>query len=201
VLARRGARIYHVPERLFSSISDVQTSQGILALADVPPVSLAGFVLPPNPLILCACGLQDPGNLGTLVRTAAAAGACLVCTMTGTVSARMPKTIRATAGAFFRIPVIEHLQPAAFFSFCRTRAIVPFLADVRGRQPYDLADYRRPCAILVGNEARGVDWPPGAEIQTVCIPMAPGAESLNVGTAGALVMYEAFRQRTPWSNL
>ena len=194
-LSHLNVRLYRTSERLLKSVSDVRSPQGVLALVHAPAVSLKDCPTTPSPLILCACGLQDPGNLGTLIRTAAAAGASLVCTMVGTVSPRNPKVVRASAGSFFRLPIIEHLDPSAFLSCCRASSVTPILADARGGRSYADVDYTRGCAILLGNEGRGMVNAEWADMESIRIPMAPGVESLNVATAGALVLFEAFRQR------
>ncbi len=194
-LSARGAKVYRTSARLLKSVSEVQTPQGILGLVRVPVVTLGGLPRVPQALILCACGLQDPGNLGTLIRAAAAAGASLVCTTTGTVSARNPKTVRASAGAFFRIPVAEHLALPELLAHCRSNSITVYSMDVRGATSYTDADYRPACAILLGNEGQGLEISARAGMAGIRIPMAAGVESLNVGVAGSLVLFEAFRQR------
>lgn len=195
-LSDRKVHLYRTSERLLKSVSDVQTSQGVLALVKVPVVSLWDCDPVGKSLILCACGLQDPGNLGTLIRTAAAAGVSLVCATHGTVSSRNPKAVRASAGAFFRLPVVDHLDLTEFLEYCFAHSITPYLTDAHGKRLYTEVDYRNGAAIVLGNEGRGVADPVWAEMESIRIPMAPGVESLNVGTAGALVLFEAFRQRT-----
>jgi len=194
-LSCQKARLYRTSDRLLKSVSDVQSPQGVLALVHAPVIALRDWAPVPRPLILCACGLQDPGNLGTLIRTAAAANASLVCTTAGTVSPRNPKAIRASAGGFFRLPVIDRLDPSEFLSFCRVHSITPCLTDARGERSYSDVDYTRGSAILLGNEGRGIINAAWADMESIRIPMAPGVESLNVATAGALVLFEAFRQR------
>ena len=178
-----------------SSVSDVVTPQGIVALVCVPVRSLSEFDVCRDALILCAWGIQDPGNLGTLIRTAAAAGAAMVCTLTGTVSPRNPKAIRSSAGAFFRIPVVEDIVPEQFFAHCKAQAVTVFLTSADRGIDYSQANLKVRCAIIVGNEGGGVprgDW---SSLPSLRIPMAPGVESLNVAAAGAVLMFEAHRQR------
>lgn len=195
-LSERRINLYRISERLMESVSDVQTPQGVLALVRVPLVCLKDWTPVRRPLILCACGLQDPGNLGTLIRSAAAAGVSLVCLTPGTVSPRIPKVIRASAGAFFRLPVIERVDFLEFLVYCHEHSITPYLADAHAGKLYSEVDYTRGAALLLGNEARGLENVACADVQGIHIPMAPGVESLNVGIAGALVLFEAFRQRT-----
>ena len=188
-------RIYRVKANLFLSVSDVKTPQGAVALVRVPELVLDKIPRQQNALVLFACGIQDPGNLGTLIRTAAAAGATLVCTTKGTVSARNPKTIRASAGALFRIPVVEHAEISAFLRYCALCSIRAYRTDVCEGLPYTQADLASPCAILLGNEGSGIAQEQFAELSAIHIPMAEGVESLNVAMAGGIFLYEAWRQR------
>ncbi len=190
-----GVRTLRVKHALFNSVSSVINSQGVIAVISVPQLNLEQVRLPSAPLILCACGLQDPGNLGTLIRTAFAAGASLVLTSTDTVSARNPKCIRSSAGAFFRLPVIEQLQPAKIRSFCEFHDIRLLGTNPACGMVYSDADFLKPTAILLGNEGSGITGRAWSDLPQVRIPMAEGAESLNVASAGAILFFEAFRQR------
>jgi RNA methyltransferase, TrmH family len=187
--------IYVTAEKLFRSISNVQTSQGAIALVRAPKLALDGIPLAPHALILCACEIQDPGNLGTLIRTAAAAGVHAVCTTKGTVSARNPKSLRSSAGAFFRLPLIEHVDGSEFRDYCEAHSILPYRTDPREGMPYTKADLRRSCAIFLGNEGSGMPRDVLAGFESIHIPMAEGAESLNVAIAGSIILFEAYRQR------
>jgi TrmH family RNA methyltransferase len=187
--------IYRIKESLFKTLSKVETPQGAIALVHVPPKSLSEFVLKKHPLILCAWGIQDPGNLGTLIRTSMAAGADLVCTIKGTVSIRNPKTIRSSAGALFRMPIAEHIEASEFLSYCRKNKIQIYRTDARDGIEYTKADFMAPCAILLGNEGSGIQEEDLAGFPSIHIPMARETESLNVAVAGAILLFEASRQR------
>ena len=191
-----GIPIARAAEPLLKSLSDVLTPQDALALVRVPILHLADLPSISNPLIFCACGLQDPGNLGTLLRTGVAAGASWGCSISGTVSARNPKVIRSSAGAFFRLPFVEHLQPSELLLYCKRRKIRMFQADPCAGARYTEIDFTQPTATLLGNEAKGMQGKEWSEVAKIRIPMAPGIESLNVATAGALLLFEAFRQRS-----
>lgn len=195
-----GVRLYRAADSLLSGLSDVRTPQGAIALVHVPELRLRDVPLPPDPLILCACAVQDPGNLGTAIRAAAAFGAAMVCTIPGTVSARNPKAVRASAGTCFRVPVVERVPEREFLSFCGEHEIRLWRADPRAGLPCFEADLRSPTAILLGNEAQGFSQPEWETLPSIHIPMAPGVESLNVGTAGAILLFEAYRQRSTRSN-
>ena len=195
----RGIRVFQVNEKLFASVSAVQAPQGALALVRAPRHTLDAIFDAIQPqervLILCACGIQDPGNLGTLIRTGAAAGADMVLTTTGTVSARNPKTLRASAGAFFNIPVIEHLETLELLSYCERNNIRMYRTDAQAGVRHTQADLASSCVIFLGNEGAGVNEADFALIPAVHIPMPGNTESLNVAAAGAILMFEAVRQR------
>jgi RNA methyltransferase, TrmH family len=192
----RGIRLFQIPENLFKSISSVQTPQGALALVRVPRQSFAELSFPAESLILCAFGIQDPGNLGTLIRTAFAAGVTLVCTTQGTVSARNPKSIRSSAGAFFHLPIIEHIGFPELRSHCNSHSIRLYRTATRDGIIHTEADLRSSCAIVLGNEGSGIGTEEFEGLLPIRIPMAKGAESLNVAIAGAIILFEASRQRS-----
>ena len=194
-LRESGVPIHRASGRLIRSIADVVQPQGILALVEVPHIGLEKAVLPPDGIVVCACGISDPGNLGTLIRTAAAAGVAIFCTTKTTVSARSPKTVRATAGAFFNSNIVEGVAPSDFLRFCRQRKLSVYRTDAKQGREYDCVDLRKPLAVLLGNEAHGLggrDWP---DVPALRIPISDEVESLNVGTAGAVILFEALRQR------
>ncbi len=194
-LRSKSVKIYRADRKLMKSLSEVLSPQGALALVRVPRLNLADIRLGPNPVVLCACAIQDPGNLGTLLRAAAAAAAALVCTTTSTVSSRNPKCIRASAGTYFRIPVVEELAPKDILEYCGRHGLQPVRADARTGEPYSKMDLTKPTAILLGNESQGLPGIEWSGIRAVRIPMAPGVESLNVASAGAILLFEALRQR------
>jgi TrmH family RNA methyltransferase len=191
----RNVRICRTESKLFRSLSDVRTPQGVVALVRVPPLSLDQAPPAPRALIVLACGIQDPGNLGTLIRTAAAAGGSLLCTSKGTVSARKPKAIRASAGAFFHLPIVEQTEIPEFMNYCKRHQIRVLRTDTHEGLPHTEADLASPCAILFGNEGSGIASEGVAGIAAIHIPMAQGVESLNVAMAGAVLLFEAARQR------
>jgi TrmH family RNA methyltransferase len=195
-LESRGVRLYRAPERLMAGISDVRAPQGAIALVRMPKLTLADIGATRDPLLLCACGVQDPGNMGTLVRAAAAAAASLVCTTRGTVSARNPKAIRASAGTYFRVPVVEQVDPADFLAYCGRNRIQIYGTSASAGIPYFKVDFRGPVAVLLGNEANGLPLEDCGNLASINIPMAKGVESLNVGAAGAVLFFEAYRQRS-----
>ncbi len=194
-LQNAGTRLYRTTDRLLRSLSEVVEPQGVIGLVTVPHLKLADVVIRQQALILCLCGLQDPGNLGTLIRTAVAAGVSMICTTPVTVSARNPKAVRASAGAFFRARVVERVTPEDLLEFCRFHGLTVYRTDAGRGIEYHRANLGVPLALLLGNESRGFrdeDW---RRIPALRIPLLGGVESLNVGTAGAVILFEALRQR------
>ncbi len=176
-----------VTDALMREMSDTETPQGVLAVFPWPDLPI-----PEQPhLVLIADGWRDPGNLGTVMRTAAAAGVDLLVLPPGTVDALNPKTVRASMGAIFRLPILTRswAEIGAQFS-----DLAFYLADAAGDVPYDQVDWSRPSVIVIGGEANGFGEAAQSVPHTVIsIPMMPGAESLNAGVAAALLIYEARR--------
>ena len=192
----RGVEVLRLTEEVFESVVETQSPQGIAALI-VPPVhALEDVMATTTPLILIAAGLQDPGNLGTLVRSAEAFGAAGVLTTPGTVSAWNQKALRASVGSVFRIPVVS-VTPEEVAKL-KTHG-VRLLAAVGGTAatPAQDTDFARACALLIGNEGSGLDaeWMRIAD-ERVTIPCPGPVESLNAAVAGSLLLYEASRQRS-----
>jgi TrmH family RNA methyltransferase len=190
----RRIRLYCVNEKLFASLSCLQRPQGAIALVKVPEVHF-----PPETdqdvLILYICGIQDPGNMGALIRTAAASGVTLVCTAKGSVSARNPKAIRSSAGVFFHHTPAEQVDAGIFLQYCLDNSIQPYRTDTVCGAPYTETDLKSPCAILLGNEGSGMTEEKFAGLPAIHIPMMNEIESLNVALAGAVILFEACRQR------
>jgi TrmH family RNA methyltransferase len=191
-----------VPARLvappaFDRLSDVVTPQGLLAVVPFPDLVVPTEAVP---LVLILDRLRDPGNLGTLLRTAAGAGATEVLLTPESVDPFNPKVIRAAMGAHFRIAIRELTADSA----AELRERVPLRVATRADAPlpYDRIDWRGPAAVVVGAEAAGV----GADVAAFAtaeasIPLAAGVESLNAAVAGAVVLFEAARQRRAATGL
>ena len=184
--------VRRVETRLFDRLSDVQNPQGLLAVFPIPQLPLDPRVA--APLVLVLDRLRDPGNLGTLLRAAAGAGVNAVYLSPETVDPWNPKVVRAGMGAHFRVP-LRLLDTATLDEL---RAIFPrrCIATAGATRPYDAVDWAGPAALVIGGEADGVGpallaW--GTE--TVRIPLASGVESLNAAVAGAVILFEAARQR------
>jgi TrmH family RNA methyltransferase len=195
----RGVEVMRLSEEVFGSVVETQSPQGVAALL-VPPVWVPDDVMGSGEtaaLILIAVGLQDPGNLGTLVRSAEAFGATGVLTTPGTVSAWNQKALRASVGSVFRVPVvgvtasdIEELKQRGLRLIA---AVGPDGADVIAAQEMD---FTAACALMIGNEGSGLaaEWMEMCDAR-VTIPCPGPVESLNAAVAGSLLLYEANRQR------
>jgi TrmH family RNA methyltransferase len=181
-----------VERRLFDRLSDVQTPQGILAVFPFP--SLTRVLDDPAPLALVIDRLRDPGNLGTLLRSAAAAGVNAVYLSPETVDPWNPKVVRAGMGTHFRVPLIT--LDVGTLDELRQRLPRRMVASAAATRPYDACDWTGAAALVIGGEAEGV----GPELKTwgteeVGIPLEHGVESLNAAVAGAVILFEAARQR------
>ncbi len=177
---------------LFGTLSDTTTSQGMIGLFAFPEISVRSDS---PPLLLIADGIQDPGNLGTLIRSAAAAGASQVITLPGTVDPWAPKTVRAAAAAHFVIPIERCSFESLPTAIPMDAAILG--ADAAGAVSYDRLDLTGPIALFVGGEGHGLSAHAWAMIDhLVTIPLQNGVESLNAGVAGSIVLFEANRQRS-----
>jgi len=185
-----------VSDRLFEQVAQTQNPQGIAALVELPRYNLESILTGRNLLLLLACGLQDPGNLGTLLRSAAAFGASALCVLPETVSPFNPKAVRSSAGAIFHVPIFEGLPAREVLPRLRAARVCIVAGDRSSPTPLDQADLRGSLAILVGREASGLPPEIAREASLLLsIPIRPGMDSVNAATAGSIFLYEAARQR------
>lgn len=189
------AFLLEIPEQLLSRLADTETPQGIAAVVSYSVAALGDIAFRGVPFLVVCDGIQDPGNLGTIVRAADAAGADGVVVLPGSCDVFMPKAVRATAGSLFSLP-IAYSDPGALADYCEEAGIALVVADVRATMPVYAFDFTRPVAVAFGNEAHG----PGRELVErakglVKIPIFGKAESLNVAMSATACLYEAVRQR------
>jgi|SRR5208283_2590019 TrmH family RNA methyltransferase len=203
----RGVELLVLADEVFASAATTQHPQGIAALL-VPPVWKIESAFPENahgdkvPLLLVAAGLQDPGNLGTLIRSAEAFGATAVLTTAGTVSEWNQKALRASAGSVFRVPVVAITAEQLFALKSRGLRLLAAVAPGSDSGPVTISEsvsnsnLTLPCALMIGNEGAGLgeEWLSLADAR-ITIPTPGGVESLNAAVAGSLLLYEAARQR------
>ncbi|MCS7282716.1 MAG: RNA methyltransferase [Anaerolineae bacterium] len=186
---RAGVPCEEVSPEVMEACSDTETPQGLLAVVPIPELPF-----PQRPtLLLILDRIRDPGNLGTILRTAWAAGVEGALLAPGTVDATNPKAVRAGMGAHFHLPLLaaDWEEIPLLVEGCRV-----YLADARGELSYTDADWTSRVALIVGGEAEGAGNQARALARaTVAIPMAAGVESLNTAVAAAVLLFEAVRQR------
>jgi len=200
-LARRlqeaGILAHSSSEATLDGLQDARSPQPVVLIVRREPVSLDAVLSGRGgtPLLVVACGVQEPGNLGALMRTADAAAATGFLATPGSAGLTHPRAVRASMGAIFRLPAVEATLDRVLEEV-HSRQFTVIGADARGAVNYDTADWRGPVALLLGGEGAGL--PPEAEAALdlrVTVPMAPGVESLSVNAAAAVLLFEAARQR------
>ncbi len=191
-LDKKGIPIVEVDEKVLRKMCDTENPQGILAIVKQPRWTWND--LKESPLLLILDGIQDPGNCGTILRTALAAGISQVCLTKGTVDLYNMKVLRSTMGAIFSLKIITHCQPEDILSFCRKNEISIVTGDIEGRNLYE-AELPLPLALVVGNEGNGPSALfRGGDVQRITIPMSNEVESLNVAMATGIILYEICRR-------
>jgi TrmH family RNA methyltransferase len=182
-------------DRVFESVSDTKTPQGILCLVRQYHYELRELY-GACPLVMILENLQDPGNLGTILRTAEGAGVTGILLSEGCVDLYNPKVIRSTMGSVYRMPFCYSKDWETDLKALKAAGISMYAAHLKGTGPYDRQDYGRPTAFLIGNESKGLTDQTAAFADTyIRIPMCGQVESLNAAVASAVLMYEANRQR------
>ncbi|SHI93418.1 TrmH family RNA methyltransferase [Desulfofundulus thermosubterraneus] len=197
----RGIQLLPVEEKLLAELADTATPQGVLAVVEKPGYTLEETLAAGPSLLLVVDGVQDPGNLGTIIRSADAAGAGGVILFPGTVDLYNPKTIRATMGSLFHLPVAAVREGEDVLVRLKTAGLVLVAGVPAGGIPLPTVDLTRPLALMVGSEARGLSPELLACADLLAtVPMPGRAESLNVAVAASIMLYEAVRQRMGYSQ-
>lgn len=185
-----------VSDEVMRAMADTQTPQGILALVRQPSWTFSDVWNGENPHIIMLETLQDPGNLGTILRAGEGAGITGVIMNRETADVFSPKVIRSTMGSIYRVPFVYADDLAEAAAGAKSRGIRLFAAHLKGVRSYDQEDYRGGCGFLIGNEARGLTDETAALADCyVKIPMLGKVESLNAAVAASVLMFEAARQR------
>lgn len=183
-----------VDDRTLAGITETETPQGVVAIARIPQTSLADVTLRSEAIVLVLDAVQDPGNLGTLIRSADAFGADVVVGLPGTTDFWAPKVIRSAAGAAFRRPLVQADDEEAW-RWLAERDVAICGADMKGA-PVDSVRLEGPAALVVGNEGAGLRTGTQKRLtHIVSIPMRGQTESLNVAVAASILLYEFARQR------
>ncbi|MGH9559287.1 MAG: TrmH family RNA methyltransferase [Bryobacteraceae bacterium] len=188
------AEVIPVRDAVFARLSSTEATQGAIALVR-PPAWTLDRVLHGNSLLLALDGVQDPGNAGAILRSAEAFGATGAIFLKGSVNPYNPKCLRASAGSIFRLPIAVSVDDGLLLAALDQKRIAIYAATPRAKTPLWDADWKRPCAIVIGNEGSGVraalqDRASGLKIPTT------GVESLNAAVAAGVLLYEARRQRS-----
>jgi len=195
-LEASGARVVAVPPTVMAAMSPAHTPSGLVAIAEAAPVPIDAALAGSPPLALILDSLQDPGNVGAVIRAADAAGATGVVACGATADPFGWKALRGAMGSTFRLPVATGADTASVVATARTHGLRVVAATPRGGTPLYDADLTSPVAILMGGEGAGLAaGTAGLADEHVTIPMRPPVESLNVAVSAALILYEARRQR------
>jgi RNA methyltransferase, TrmH family len=197
--AASALRVHEVSAAVMKRLAATVAPQGPVAVCGFVDAPLASLAIEAGPLVVLI-EVRDPGNLGTIVRTADASGAAGVVVSAKSVDVYNEKAVRASAGSIFHLPIVREAEPAVVLSALRERGVSVLAAAADGQ--HDLYDDRvaslfgGPVALVLGNEARGLDPVIRAQADmTVCIPMRGRAESLNLAAAAAVILFEVSRQR------
>jgi RNA methyltransferase, TrmH family len=194
--AAAGATVRHAAAGALARVVDTVTPQPVAAVARFAPTSPASAAAAAGPLALVLVGVGDPGNAGTLLRSAEAAGAGAVLFCDGSVDPYGPKCVRSSAGSLFRLAVVRDGAAGEALAALAAAGVRSVATLARGAPAYDAADLGGPVALVLGSEAHGLPAGVAAAVDgAVTIPMAGRTESLNVGMAGTILCFESLRQR------
>lgn len=198
--AANGIRMYQVDEKVMAKLSDTKAPQGVLAVIRTPEQNLRhlrpGTASDNNAPVIILDRVQDPGNLGTIIRTADAVGALGLILLEGCVDAYSPKVVRASMGSLFHLPVVQDVTAEEALTWCYRNGYEPAATALKNAQNVYKADISKKMAFLFGNEANGVAEELQAAAETrLFIPMAGLAESMNVAMAAGIILFEGLRQR------
>jgi TrmH family RNA methyltransferase len=195
-LAARGVPLEEVSESELEELADTEHPQGIVAVIEPRRWRLEDIALAPGAVVLVLDAVQDPGNVGTMLRTALGLGAAGVVALKGTAELTGPKVVRGSMGALFRLPAVA-AGTDELLAWTRDRRVRVWLTAAEGEPLGKTAatrDVSVPLALVLGNEGAGVGPAlAGAAERRVAIPLAPGAESLNVAVAAGILLYEVIR--------
>lgn len=195
----RPTLVLRTTDKLFASVAATETPQGIAALLRAPQFAFDDLLRGLDPLIVVLVGVQDPGNVGTILRSAEALGATGAIALRGTAHPYSPKSLRASAGSALRLPTLSELAAPIALAQLRVSGLQIVAAsspkNSAARDPHEF-NFRQPAALLIGNEGAGL--PPEIERSAdalIRIQLAEPVDSLNAAVAASLILYEAARQR------
>jgi len=188
--------LHEVTPQVLKIITETESPQGIMGIARQQDNKLGQMILPELALVLIADSLQDPGNLGTMIRTAWCAGVDAVVCLPGTVDPYNGKTVRASMGGIFNVAIITGVEWEDVRVWCQEQQLQLVAGDLHGQKHFTL-DYSPRVALVIGNEGQGLTQVLPEQVDAnITIPLAQGAESLNAAVACGVLVYEIMRQRT-----
>ncbi|MDO4616016.1 MAG: RNA methyltransferase [Lachnospiraceae bacterium] len=198
----RGIDAELVDDKVFAKMCDTKTPQGILTVIKIPSYRREDLLgNGKTPFLMVLEDLQDPGNAGTILRTAEGAGVTGVILSKKTVDLFAPKTIRSTMGSIFRMPFVVEENLSEALDWLKLQGVETYAAHLKGQHSYSEEDYRKGCAFLVGNEGNGLTEQLSARADhLIRIPMEGQVESLNASIAAAILMYTVHAQRNGCSS-
>ncbi|MBX9877142.1 MAG: RNA methyltransferase [Candidatus Obscuribacterales bacterium] len=189
------ARLLTVPDKIFAELATTTNPSGILAIAKIKTVN-PKKLFSGTPLVVIADAIQDPGNLGTLIRTSLAASASGLIMTKGTVDPYNPKVVRSAMGASFQLPCLWDMDTNEAIKLCRDNGLQVVASAAEGTKYFWQANMTKPTAIIVGNEGQGLSQNVlDAADEIIAIPMSDKSESLNAAQAATIFLFEAVRQR------
>jgi TrmH family RNA methyltransferase len=190
-LAHNQIEMTKVTAQELAAVSDCETPAGILAVVNITEHRLADVLAATKPFLVILDGIQDPGNLGAIIRTAEAAGVTGIILSKETVDQYNPKVVRATMGSLLRLPVVKVDNLVSLIEKLRSRKIRTIACDVRGSKNYYEVSWSLPLALIFGNEGAGMAKEIAAKIDEVIrIPQRKSVDSLNVAVAAGIIMYQ-----------
>lgn len=196
LLSQSGVTRWDVTPQVFAKLAFGERAEGVLAVAPTPSRELVQLELPENPLVAVLEGVEKPGNLGAVLRSADAAGVSALVVADGRTDLFNPNAIRASLGTIFSVPLAS-ASGLETIDWLRERHIPCYAARVDGDIVYTDVPWRNPSAVILGSEAEGVSSLFHApDIRAIRVPMLGIADSLNVSATAAVIFYEALRQRT-----
>lgn len=188
-------RIFQVTDQVMEKLCDTGTPQGVAAVVAMPAVSLPELTLHDAQLLVACDRIQDPGNIGTIIRLADAVKADAVILLPDCANPFSPKAVRSSAGSIFHMPVV-FADADMLVGFARDKGLALLVADAQASRTCFSTDLKRPAVLVLGSEAHGVSSSiRGQATDLIGIPMPGRAESLNVAMSAAVILYEALRQR------
>ena len=191
--------LYVMPDKIFGTAGTTVTSSGIMGIGRMrrKEFGIADCLMGDNPIVMVCDAIQDPGNLGTVLRSALAFGATGIVLSKGSVDQYNPKVVRGAMGASFALPIVNDLPMPEIIEQLHQRNVATILLDANASEMISQIDLKRPVAVLFGNEGHGFSEDTSKSVQHhVAIPMKQMSESLNVATSASIVLYECARARS-----